>query len=660
MGTMNVRTRRKKKWDWSKIRLAALGCFCGLIWLGLWARAYHLQIIQGPDLARMANQQYWINISTYGQRGQITDARGRLLAKSVRVNSVFARPQEVAHPRQTSRTLSAILETSPEKVLKALKTDRSFVWIARKVSDRKSFQVQSAQLPGIYLTEEKDRFYPQGHLAGQLIGFVGLDNTGLEGLERSFDPLLAGERRDFVAQRDASGQVLFAPGQLGSTLAGQDVQLTIDANLQFAAEQALAEAVETNRAKSGMFLVVEVRTGSILAWAHYPFFNPNRYRQSSPNLWRNKIALDDFEPGSTLKPLLVAAALEEAVCSPRKIYFCENGEWVYDGHSFNDTHEYGWLSVRRVIRYSSNIGAGKIGLELGAKTYFSYLDQLGLGQEAGLPLPGESRGILRRPGRWTDVDLVTASFGQGLSTTALQLARAYLCLANRGVLKPLQLIVSPDRERAEPARVFSESTAETVLAMLEDVVQEDGTGTQARIEGISVGGKTGTAQKASPEGGYGYAYLASFVGLFPSMNPDYLILGVVDEPKRNHYGGVVAAPAVREVALELVSTSNQEPMKKAVKQIPRGQKVTSDIPRFRVNRASLAGTASTGTDGVVPNLCGLSLREAVDILIQRGVVPKVNGSGVTVTRQKPDPGQHWSETADTGWQLWLGEQRDRS
>ncbi len=658
---MSAQTSRTKRRDWSKARLAALGCFCALIWLGLWARAYHLQIVQGPELAQMADQQYWIKVSTYGQRGEITDARGRLLAKSIRVNSVFARPREVVHPQQTSKALGRILDVAPGKVLKALAADKSFVWVARKVSDRKSFQVQSAQLPGVYLIEEKDRYYPQGHLAGQLIGFVGLDNTGLEGLERSFDSLLAGEQGEFVAQRDASGQILYAPGQLGTTLAGQDVQLTIDANLQFAAEKALAEAVETNRARAGMFLAVEVESGSILAWAHYPFFNPNRYRQSNPDQWRNRIALDDFEPGSTIKPLLVASALEEGVCSPRKIYFCENGQWTFAGHTFNDTHDYAWLSVRRVIRYSSNIGAGKIGLELGAETYFSYLDQLGLGQETGLPLPGESKGILRRPGQWTSVDLVSASFGQGLSATTLQLARSYLCLANKGMLKPLQLVPSPAQDRKQPVRVFSERTAEIVLAMLEDVVQEDGTGTQARIEGISVGGKTGTSQKASPEGGYGQAYMASFVGLFPAMNPDYLIIAVVDEPKKNHYGGVVAAPAVREVALELVSTSDREPVQLAAdRHVQPHADVTADTARFRVNQARPAQKATTKAGSLVPDLLGLSLREAVEILIQRGVVPRVKGSGVMVTRQEPDPGQQWPEKTDSTLQLWLGEPKDRS
>lgn len=657
---MNVRSRRKKAKDWSRIRLAALGFFCVLVWLGLWARAYHVQIIQGPDLSRRADQQYWITISTYGQRGQITDSSGRLLAKSVRVSSIFARPEEVAHPQQTSRVLGRILGLDSGRILTSLQSDRSFVWIERKVSDKKSFQVQAAQLPGIYLTEEKDRYYPQGHLAGQLIGFVGLDNTGLEGLERSLDSILVGERSEFVAQRDASGQVLYAPGQLGSTLAGQDVRLTLDANLQFAAERALAEAVESNRAKSGMVLAVDVESGEILAWAHYPFFNPNLYRQSNANLWRNRIALDDFEPGSTLKPLLVAAALEEGVTSPRKIYFCENGEWKFQGHRFNDTHEYGWLSLRRVIRYSSNIGAGKIGLDLGAETYFSYLDRLGLGQETGLPLPGESTGILRRPGRWTDVDLVSASFGQGMSTTALQLARAYLCLASKGVLKPLKLIVSPAQDRHEPVRVFSPPTAERVLAMLEDVVQEDGTGTQARIEGLSVGGKTGTAQKASPEGGYGHAYLASFVGLFPAMNPDYLILGVVDEPKRNHYGGVVVAPAVREVALELVSNSEPEPPLQTVKSTRNSPDISADTARYRVRPTASPERAVASDDGLVPDLRGLPLRQALEVLVQRGVVPRVKGSGVTVTRQEPGPGRAWPESSSSKWMLWLGERQGRS
>ena len=627
--------------DWIKFRIALLGCLLGIVLLGLWARAYFVQVVLGPDLSRQASRQYWTHKSTYGQRGKIFDARGNLLAKSVKINSVFARPREIEKIGQTAETLQDILGKGIREFRTALGKDRSFVWLARKISDRTASEILAARLPGVYLTQEKARFYPQGHLAGQLLGFVGLDNEGLEGLECSYNQYLSGKKKEFIVQRDAGGNLLFAPGQLNSGLAGKNLVLTLDKRIQFAAEEALAGTVLKNRAKSGLCLVVKVSSGEILAWAQYPFFNPNNFSQSSPEVWKNRMALDVFEPGSTIKPIMVAAALDTGTCRPQDIFFCENGSWTFSGQEFGDTHEYGWLPVNRIIRYSSNIGAGKIGLQLGAGRYHRYLSRLGLGRETELPLPGEAGGILRDARQWNQVDLVSAAFGQGVGVTALQLAKMYLSLANHGELIPLKLMKVPNPpERASGVRVFSKQTARAVLSMMVEVVEEDGTGTRARIPGMYVGGKTGTAQKASPQGGYAERYTASFVGLFPGRDPEYLVLAVIDEPKKNHYGGVVAAPAVREVARELVAGTDDFPGYWARQE--QAEKEGGSEPA-----ANLSGETSriktrkriSIHPGRVPDLRGAPLRQALEVLASQDVVPVMNGHGVLVAGQKPAPGK---------------------
>lgn len=630
-----------KRKDWIKFRICILGILLGFVLIGLWGRAYYIQVVQGPGLFQQASAQYWTQKSTYGPRGKILDAGGNLLANSVQINSVFARPSEIQQAGETAERLQEILDRD---VREPLRQNRSFVWLARKISDPKASEVLAADLPGVYLTQEKARFYPQGHLAGQLLGFVGLDNEGLEGLECSHNTYLSGQKKEFMVQRDASGNILFAPGQLGADLAGKNLRLTLNKQIQRATEEALARAVQNNRGKRGMGLVVKVSSGEILAWAQYPFFNPNNFSGSSPEIWKNRIALDVFEPGSTMKPILVAAALDAGTCAPQDIFFCENGSWSFSGQTFSDTHEYGWLPLNRIIRYSSNIGSGKIALKLGAKAYHRYLSTLGLGKKTALPLPGRAPGILRDAATWTPVDLVSAGFGQGFGLTALQLAKVFLCLANEGELRSLRLIKEPKpRESAPGVRVFSRRTAQRVLAMMTEVVEEDGTGTRARIPGLVVGGKTGTAQKASARGGYAERYTASFVGLFPGLHPKYLVLAVIDEPKKNHYGGVVAAPAVREVAKELLAGTDDFPeywaQKKQtgsrVRARTRTRETTRLTSRIRTRKQL------TRQPGRLPDLQGLPLREALEMLAEMDLIPEVRGQGVLVAKQKPAPGTPW-------------------
>ncbi len=634
-----------------KLTLAAL-CFA-LIWVVLWGRAAYVQLYLGPKLSEAANKQTLATEFELGERGHIYASNNALLATSVESKSVYASPVEIQNPAQTAQALAQILGSPKKNLHKELSSRKGFVWVKRQIEDREAQAIQKANLPGIHLTSEFRRMYPNRHLAGQVLGFVDVDGKGLEGIESLFDERMAGGRAKFVVQRDASGRRLYLDAQgREMNIKGQDVRLTIDTVVQDAAEQALTDAVNKFNGRSGMAMVVRVETGEILALAHYPYFNSNSPRDSKPAVRRNRAALDIFEPGSTMKPFVFAAALEQKVIDPNKVFDCENGKWKLRGKIIRDTHPYRWLSANRVLRYSSNIGSAKIGLALGAQPYYNTLRGLGFGERPGLGLPSESPGILRQPKEWTEFDLAAISFGQGIGVTNLQMAKAYLCLANKGMTKPLRLVAEPPSEQTEePVRVFSAKTADAVLSMMREVVEEDGTGKVARIPGVTMAGKTGTAQKVGGAGkGYGEGIVASFVGLVPADKPEFLFLVSVDEPTPITYGGVVAAPAVRDIAIKTLSYFGRLPEAKGAPQDEAQE-------HSMTARATHAPTAEGGGANV-PNLVGLSVRRALEVLGKRGIVPSLKGGGMEITNQKPAPGEPWPEGGDAsggeGFVLWLG------
>lgn len=638
-----TKTGSKPSKDRSRGKIIFAGFLFALALMGLWARAYFVQVVKGPEYAKMANRQYWASETVSGKRGEIFDRNGLLLAKSISTPSVYVRPNEIKDRWTVSQRLGAILGLNPKNIAAEMGPGKRFVWIARKISDAQAQAITAETLPGVYLETENSRQYPQGHMAGQLLGFVNMDGKGIEGLEKSFNDQLMPSSSKFTVQRDAAGKRLSSPESGDrSSFNGQDLRLTLDSQVQLATEEALARSVIRARGKSGMALVVEVPTGDILAWGHYPFFNPNAVKKIRGE-WKNRVAVDIFEPGSTMKPIMVAAALQEKVCRPSTEYYCENGKWSVKGRRVKDTHKYENLTVSKIIRYSSNIGAAKIGLELGAAKLNRYLQDLGFGRRLGLPLPGESAGLLNPVRQWKDVELANISFGQGLGVTMLQLAEAYLCIANEGVRLPLRLVHEPGKP-VQGKRVFDPDVAAQVMAMLEEVVQEDGTGTQARIEGVRVAGKTGTAQKASPTGGYGGEYVASFVAVFPADKPRYLVCMMVDEPQAGHYGGVLVAPEVRNVGVQLLTSSGMlaEPVEKM-----RMAKVSPERFSAPVQRQENISVDPQ----VMPDLQGATVRQALEILVARGIVPKVSGQGVVIEKQKPLPGEKWP--ADKKCQLWL-------
>ncbi|RQD67956.1 MAG: PASTA domain-containing protein [Desulfonatronovibrio sp. MSAO_Bac4] len=637
---MSKRVTDTTKKDRSRLKIILILSLFIIAWAGLWSRAFFVQVLQGEELARMADRQYFSREKITGKRGEIFDRNGVVLAQSVRVKSIYADPLRVEDSARAAFELAKVLDVDSGRLRQLLDRQSRFVWVQRKISDRRAQSIAEKNIPGIYIIDEHTRVYPRGHMLGQIMGFVGVDNEGLEGLEKSLEETLAGAEMLVALQRDASGhRMTLMPQDVSSEVAGRDVVLTIDAELQFAAEKALSRAVENYNARHGVSLVVHVPTGDILAWANYPFFNPNNFRGSHSSIWRNRGAVDALEPGSTLKPFLIAAALEEGIVDHDTIYFCENGRWRLGRNNIRDVRDHGWLTINRIIRYSSNICSAKIGLDLGPGKYFEYLDRLGFAETTGLPLPGETRGILRPPNVWSRMDLATISFGQGLSGTPLQLARAYLTLANDGRFTDLNILMNESRVQNEGHQVFSPRVSRQVMEMLREVVEMDGTGTRAAISGIEVGGKTGTAQKASESGGYGDKYVASFVGFIPALDPEYLVLIIVDEPAPQHYGGVVAAPVFAQIGNSIMASGSGFRLRSYHAQnVPNLTEISvSDNGRFSVTQRR--NTSMLGNE--MPDLRGVSLREAMESLLRAGVVPVLKGKGVLVKDHAPGPGENW-------------------
>jgi len=654
--TANYAPRHLRGRDWAGIRLIAVAVLFGLAGLGLWSRAFQVQVLMGEKLAASAQRQHEAAEFVSGKRGKIFDSRGRVLAKSVQCRSVYARPMEIADPAHTARELGRALGVSAREIEKRLSARRPFVWIARQVGDREAAEATALKLPGVHLVDDFKRLYPNGSLAGQLLGFTGTDGEGLEGLERTLQEVLVGRKDKSMVQRDASGRRLYDEDvPTDASVQGGDVVLTLDADIQAMAEQALERAVTTNHGKLGMALVVHVPTGNILAWAQYPFFNPNIYSSYKPAAWRNRVALDALEPGSTFKPFVLAAALQDGVVRPDSMFFCENGRFEMPGASIRDTHDYADLPVTKILRYSSNIGMAKIGLKLGARRLYSHLELLGFGERVGLPVP-ESKGILRDPGTWQQVDLANIAFGQGVAVTALQMAQAYVCVGRGGMRVPLRVTRSVDESPGSETMVFSKEVAGQVLSMMREVVEADGTGTQARMEGMTVAGKTGTAQKASASGGYGDAHVASFAALIPGDAPEFLVMVIVDEPEQQHYGGVVAAPAVREIAVQSLAYLGRlpEPTARVAFGTDDGGMTDEDVRRLVDAIGAGVGITPVAfqAGAPVPDVVGLSVRRAVEVLSGGGAVPEIRGDGLVVGRQSPAAGGQWPKQGER-CVLWL-------
>jgi len=544
--------------DWMRARFMGLVAFlcCGLGVVVF--QAYRIQILHGDKLRAEIQKIYQREVTVVPARGSIYDRNGEDLAISIPVDSVYARPGRIEDPVGTAKRLSAILELDYETILRKLKQDAPFVWLKRQVVPLVGSRVRSLGLPGIGVVQETRRFYPNLELASHLLGFVGVDGQGLEGIEFQYDGLLKGETSRLIVDHDALGRPLgAAEGVVVARRDGKNLVLTIHKEIQYIAEQRLLEGVEAAKAKGGMTIVMDPRTGEILAMANVPTFNPNTYKQYPEGTLKNRCITDSYEPGSAFKPFIVAGAIEEKAFRPSDPIYCESGAYRIHDKVIRDIHRYGTLPLSGVIQKSSNIGAAKIGLSMGAERVYSYIRRFGFGRPTGVDLPGEASGLLRPP-KWAPIELATISFGQGVSVTALQLATAFSALANGGrIMRPYVVKEILDAqgntvERRTPQQVgqaISPTTAAEVTKILVSVVSSEGTGSQAAVEGFKIAGKTGTAQKPDLRNG-GYMkgkYVASFVGFAPANDPRLCVLVAVDEPQGNIYGGQTAAPIFREI-----------------------------------------------------------------------------------------------------------------
>jgi cell division protein FtsI (penicillin-binding protein 3) len=499
---------------------------------------------------------------------------------------------------------------------------------------------------------EPKRHYPQGQLAGQLIGFVGRDSEGLEGLELKYDDYIRGETGSSVAERDALGRRVLVQGVEGLQIPpGSDIHLTIDTSIQHMAEKELEAAILKYRAKAGVVIVVEPFTGEVLALANYPSFDPNHYTKHAAEHRRNRAVTDSFEPGSTFKTILAAAALEEGIVGKEDLFYCEMGKYPYAGKIIHDTHPHGWLSFAKILQVSSNIGFTKVAEKLKKGRFFKYIEKFGFGEPTGIDVPGEVAGLVRKPEKWSAIDLATHAFGQGISTTPLQMVMAYAAIANGGFLMRPYVMrravgakgeVLLENQPHVVRRVVSEKTATVLSAMLRDVTAEGGTGTMANVEGFDVAGKTGTAQKVDPVHG-GYAAkkrVASFVGFVPANKPRLVALVLIDEPELNVYGGVVAAPAFRNIAQGALRHLAVAPKNAAP--IPAAPTQPEPVLRHVIKRTN-AKMADGGAEAV-PDFVGLSLREALEKAQTLKVKVRLQGHGYVI-QQSPAAGDRWSDDA---------------
>ena len=525
---------------------------------GVAAKLFFLQIQQRDRLAERATKQYQRRLPILSRRGTIYDRTGRELAVSLKVTSVFGQPAAVEDPAATAKALASILDQPASDLAARLTTDKPFVWLQRQLDPAQAEAITDLNLKGIGLFPESRRYYPRQELAAHVLGLVGLDDRGLEGLEHQYDDLLGGQPEFVSAQQDALGRVIFRQEEPERRAPIFDLTLTIDEVLQYITERELQRAVEHSRAKAGTAIVMDPWNGEILALANQPTYDPNNYRIANAAARRNRAVTDAFEPGSVFKVILVAGALEEGVVRPGDRFFGENGAIEVSGVTIRDHEKYGWLTVREILTHSSNVGAIKIGQKLGKSFYYHYISGFGFGSLTGLDLPGETPGLMRRPKGWSALSLSALSLGQEISVTPVQIATAFAAVANGGNLVRPHVVrgltaqdASLSRE-VEPVvirRVISPETAQTLLEMLRDAV-EQGTGKQAALEEYTVAGKTGTAQKMDPATGR-YSHqktVASFVGAVPAESPRLVILVLIDEPETLRWGGSIAAPTFREIA----------------------------------------------------------------------------------------------------------------
>lgn len=637
-----------KSGKWLRFRMASILVLFLVLYVGLVSRAFQLQVVSGETLGKLADRQHKKSLTLYPERRFIFDRNGQKLAATIMADSVYVDPSSVENPRKVSSKLSSILGVKKQKVAGAVSSQSSFRWVARQISPVRAERIRTLKLKGVHLVQEPKRFYPHREMACHLLGFAGLDSTGLDGLESKYDEYLKAVPKKVVWGRDARGYKIYLNNDSGDMVDDRSCSLflTIDSKIQYIVESQLRKAIENTGAKGGTVIIMDPGTGEVLAMANEPRFNPNAFSKYPADARKNRAVTDCFDPGSVFKPFVAAAALEEGLVTETDMFDCENGSYTVGNRVIHDAQneKFQKLDLSEIIKHSSNIGSIKIAERIGREKLYRYITMFGFGSKTGVDLPGESRGILRDPEDWSDVDFATIAFGQGISVTAIQLVTAMSAIANDGVLMRPHVVrcmvdkkgrVVKEFEPVAVRRVISPETSHRITSILTDVVEE-GTGGNARIVNLSVAGKTGTSQKFDFDlGRYSTKKVeASFVGFFPAEDPQLVILVVLDEPETHRWGGTAAAPVFKKVSEQILRCSNKSMELREVA-------TDEDNEEIKIIQASTTMETiypDTSVDeSVIPDFGGMSIREVLRISQSRGIDVRITGSGWGVS-QNPAPG----------------------
>ncbi|MGB2716943.1 MAG: penicillin-binding transpeptidase domain-containing protein [Vicinamibacterales bacterium] len=634
-------------------RLLAVALIFAVWTIGIEARLFYLQVVEHSELTARADRQQLDVIDVPAKRGEILDRHGRVLAYSVDADTVYANPMEVLDPDETAARVCGALDacdaSTRHSMAKTLRKRTQFAYLARKVSPDEAKRVKALQLKGVAFLKENRRYYPKKELAAHVLGYVGTDNVGLAGLESTYDAQIRGKDGKVLVTTDARQHALFSRVDRAAT-AGAGLELTIDQFLQHIAERELRTGVAENHAAGGSAVIMDPRSGEILALANWPTFNPNSFLESDEVERRNRAIQDLYEPGSTFKLVTASAALEERVMKPQDPVDCAPGFITFPGRPpIRDVHAYGVLPFADVIVKSSNVGAIRVGLRLGPERLNRYIDRFGFGRAIAPDFRGESPGIVWDPAKLDASALASVSMGYQIAVTPVQMAAAASSIANGGTLiepRVVRAVIKDGRRTIVQPRVVrrtvSTETAAELTAIMEDVV-ERGTARSAQIDGYTIAGKTGTAAKLVG-GHYSKSeYNASFVGFLPSRNPVLTIIVVIDSPHGAGYmGGVVAAPVFKRIAEAALRQIGVPPNIGAVPPVLVARHEadsTTMAPHPVANGPDSVSTAIEATEpGTMPDLRGLAAREAVNVLTRLGMTARMNGSGF-VAEQSPEAGE---------------------
>jgi cell division protein FtsI (penicillin-binding protein 3) len=612
---MSVSSTNDREKIFIRRRLEAVAGLVAVGFLLLAIRAVDLHWLQADELQEMADKQHFRQFETAAPRGAILDTHGRTLSESIEVPSIAAIAREV--PDRDIASLADALGISEKRLARRLKQSQGFVWLARQVNPAIAEKVMALNIEGVRQETEWRRYHPLGPEIGHLLGFVGIDGGGLEGVERNFNGTLAGTPGIRLVQRDARGHSLPGGIWLKDPEMGKTIQLSLDSTIQSIAYAALADGIRQQNAKGGSVVVMRPKDGAIVAMANWPGFNPNSFGKHKPGEWRNRVITDVFEPGSALKPFTIAAALGSGKWKPGSRVFCEDGKYQVADYTIHDDHQEGWLDLTGLISRSSNIGIAKVALDIGPERLYNMLTEVGFERRSGIGLSGESPGIMPPIGRWGPVETANIAFGQGIAVTPLQLATAFCVLANGGNYVAPKLLAG--EKSGKMHRVMPEKTAHTIISMLETATGPDGTGSKAVPAGYRVAGKTGTAQKASADGSYADdRFTAVFAGIAPADNPELVVIVVIDEPQKSIYGGQVAAPVFRNIVATALPYLGISPTE-------------SGTPEWQVLKTSLSDSSEVASRH---SLIRLSLREARRVASARGLQLHTHGTG-WISRQEP-------------------------